>query len=264
MRYMGGKYRLSKYLLPIILKDREEGQPYYDICCGAGNMSTGIPGKVTAVDNHYYVIEALKLIRDHPTALPKNAGEFTKEDFNTYKKYLKEGKEYLIHPGIFGYIGFVASYAGRWYNTWASSGVTDNSISTNSIPSNTISTNSIPTKSKSRDFIAEGYRNAQKQSPRIQNVHYIAADFDSIEIEEESIVYIDPPYRDTTGYSTKKTAFPYEYFYKWCKWLKNKKKCRVFISEYKTPFTPIWYKEVPKNTSRLKTSRTTEVLWVVE
>jgi len=244
MRYMGGKSRLAKYLLPIVLKDRESDQPYYDICCGAGAMSTStstisIASPVTAVDINFYTIEAMKLIRDHPTALPKNNHEFTEEDYLFYKSLYKENRHHLLHPGIFGYIGYTGSFAGKWYDTWAK----DTQVT--------------------RDFIAEGYRNAQKQSPCIQNVNYIAASFDSVEIQEESIVYIDPPYRDSTRYTHIKEPFPYAAFYEWCKYIKYDKKCKVFLSEYWTPFTPVWSKEVPRNISRKKTKKNKDILWVV-
>ena len=38
MKYMGSKNRIAKHLLPIILKDRKEGQWFVDTCVGGANL----------------------------------------------------------------------------------------------------------------------------------------------------------------------------------------------------------------------------------
>ena len=39
MKYMGSKNRIAKYILPIILKDRKEGQWYVEPFVGGANMT---------------------------------------------------------------------------------------------------------------------------------------------------------------------------------------------------------------------------------
>ena len=39
MKYMGSKNRIAKYILPIILKDRLEGQWYVEPFCGGCNIN---------------------------------------------------------------------------------------------------------------------------------------------------------------------------------------------------------------------------------
>ena len=60
----------------------------------------------------------------------------------------------------------------------------------------------------------------------------------SVPIPERSIVYLDPPYRNTTGYRTE--AFDYDDFYYFCFELWEQGHT-VFISEYSMP---IPFKEV--------------------
>ena len=73
MQYLGGKHYVSKYIKPIILGYRSsEDQIFYDIFCGSGKISEGIPGKIIAVDHHKPIIDALILIRDRPHIVPKN------------------------------------------------------------------------------------------------------------------------------------------------------------------------------------------------
>lgn len=63
-------------------------------------------------------------------------------------------------------------------------------------------------------------------------------------IPKKSIIYCDPPYRDTKKYD--KIDFNYDNFYQWC-FDKKSEGSRVFISEYWMPddFNCIWEKEVP-------------------
>lgn len=44
MIYMGSKARFAKELLPIILKDRKEGQWYVEPFCGGCNMIDKVTG----------------------------------------------------------------------------------------------------------------------------------------------------------------------------------------------------------------------------
>lgn len=72
-------------------------------------------------------------------------------------------------------------------------------------------------------------------------------------LEEESIIYCDPPYANTTKYKDK---FDSEKFYEWCRQRKSDGHT-VFVSEYTAPedFELVFEKEqssaLPVNTSSL-------------
>ena len=51
--------------------------------------------------------------------------------------------------------------------------------------------------------------------------------YKDVQIEEDSVIYCDPPYANTNSY---KIDFNHNEFYNWCR---NQKNC--FISEYTTP-----------------------------
>ena len=44
MKYMGSKRRIAKDIIPIMLKDRKEGQYFYDLFVGGGNLLEKIGG----------------------------------------------------------------------------------------------------------------------------------------------------------------------------------------------------------------------------
>ena len=75
----------------------------------------------------------------------------------------------------------------------------------------------------------------------------VSLGYKTTEIPKNSIVYCDPPYKDTTKYLTD---FDHEFFYSYVRKLKNEGH-QVFVSEYEMPtdFICIWEKEVKSSLS---------------
>lgn len=212
MKYMGSKNRIAKYILPIILKDRKENQYFISPFCGGGNMIDKVDGNRIATDNNEYLIEALKLIRDNPESLPKTNKLFSEEDYKNIKNNKDKNK------ALYGYVGFALSYAGKWFGGWCRD------------------------KERKRDYVKEAYNNAIKQSIKLKNVKLKYGSFDSFDYPKNSIIYCDPPYKNTTKYNT---TFDYNNFYKWCRNMKEIGHT-IFISEYYMPddFKCVWQKEI--------------------
>lgn len=82
-----------------------------------------------------------------------------------------------------------------------------------------------------RDFVAEAYRNAKKQSLLLQGIKLVNCSYDSLAIPKNSIIYCDPPYQNTTGY---KINFDHIKFWQWVR-EKYKEGHTIFISEYNAP-----------------------------
>ena len=212
MTYVGSKRRIAKKILPIMLKERKENQYWVEPFVGGGNMIDKVEGKRIGSDVNPYVIEALKAIRDHVDELPKNNKEFTEE---MYYKVKKGEMDYKFK----GYIGFVASYGGIWFSSWA--------------------------KNKAnRDYIAKAYRNAQMQSPLLQGVELYCCSYDELEIPDNSLIYCDPPYANTRGYKNS-GEFSHTKFWDWCRKKANEGHT-IFVSEYNAPedFECIWEQEI--------------------
>ena len=233
MKYIGSKNRISKEILPIILKDRKEGQYFYDLFCGGGNICDKITGNVIANDYNEYAVKALELIRDDIDGIPKDNFEFTEADYKEVKVFKNEQISFQ------GYVGFALSYGGKWWGGWRRDGV------------------------GKRDYVAESYKNAVKQSPNLQNVNFSSKSYDKVILQPNSIIYCDIPYKNTTKYKTGE--FDYEKFYIWCI-EKHNEGHQVFISEYYMPedrFECVWSKEVnsslDKNTVGKKN---VEKLWI--
>lgn len=68
-----------------------------------------------------------------------------------------------------------------------------------------------------------------------------------LHIPQNSIIYCDPPYQNTTKYHT---GFDHNQFWDWCR-LKKQDGHNIFISEYSAPddFVCVWQKEVQSQLS---------------
>ena len=235
MKYMGSKARIAKYILPIMLKHRKEGQWWVEPFVGGANMIDKVGGNRLGADLHWGVISALRLIRDNPTFLPTDNKMFTELDYNHQKNSHNsfDGGRTVYH----GYVGFALSYGGKWFGGWCRDGA------------------------NKRDYVKESFNNAQKQSPKLQGVKFIWGSYKSeaLEIPENSIIYCDPPYEGTVKYNE---GINHLEFWEWCR-TKTKEGHKVFISEYKAPkdFECIWSKEVSNTLSKQNNFKNTERLF---
>lgn len=86
--------------------------------------------------------------------------------------------------------------------------------------------------------------------------------------KEETIIYCDPPYRNTEGYQinyrAKEKGFDYETFYKWCI-EKKREGYNIFISELNMPeeyFQPIFSKKTLHTISQSNPNTAIEKLFI--
>lgn len=206
---MGSKARHAKEILPIILKDRVEGQWYVEPFVGGANVIDKVDGNRIGSDQHFYLIKLLDAMSKYEHWIPpRNVSE---EDY-------KSGRG-LDDPVLKAYIGFCLSYGGKWFGGYRR----DNS--------------------GKRNYSLEAYKNYMTQAPKLCGVKFKNCDYLDLEIPPNSIIYCDPPYQGTTGYATG--IFDHEKFWQWCR-SKVSEGHKVFVSEYKAPddWVCVWSKEV--------------------
>lgn len=232
MRYMGSKRRLWKHIAPIILENRKKGQLYVEPFCGGCNSLSQVSGRRLAADNNPYLIEMLKsVINEQPQIYP-----ISKEIYDKVRKDYRDQNFSRYTIAEIGWVGFMASYYGRFFGGYSGNGIKHKD-------------------GKQRNYIDEFIKDLLSQVDSLQGVEFQCCSYDELQIPDVSIVYLDPPYRDTTQYTTE-TDFDYEYFYQWAEEL-SKHNNRVFISEYWMPpfFREVWSMEVSCNISIKKNKR---------
>lgn len=217
MKFMGSKRRIAPQLLKI-MNPLRGNRPWVEPFVGGGNMIELVGGRRIGADIDPNVIKALMMVRDYPELLPKNNSEFTEADYQ--RLWEKEG----LTPAE-SFAGFAYSYSSKWRGGWRRDKVGE------------------------RDYVAEAFRNAMEQSPKLQGVELSVCSYKELEIPPQSLIYCDPPYAATTKYRIK--GFDHEEFFDWCRW-KSKQGHFVFISEYKAPedFHCLWEKQITSSLDR--------------
>lgn len=98
-----------------------------------------------------------------------------------------------------------------------------------------------------------------KESPLLQNIEFRCCDYLTLE-PNNTVIYCDPPYNNTTGYKRK---FDSNSFYNWLK--ANSKTNTIIISEYSMPdeYKCIWEKDITFSMQHSKIGdMRTERLWI--
>lgn len=235
MKYVGSKNRLSKEIAPIIQSyiDKNNITHYLEPFVGGANMIDKINCQYKyGCDNHKYLIALLQKAQKDISVFPLT---FDEQIYNDVKNNPANYEDWYV-----GLIGF-CSFGGKWFGGYPRGFQND--------------------KITQRDIVNETIRNLIKQSPNLKNIIFKNCDFRKIKSSISNyLIYCDPPYKDTTKYST--SEFPYEEFYKWCRMMS--KNNIVLISEYTMPddFECIWQKEVKCTLDKNSVSNKIEKLFI--
>lgn len=197
MKYQGSKAKLVKHLLPLMLAERKPGQAWIEPFVGGANMIDKVDGLRIGNDANFYLIELLKAVQSGWVP-PANVS------LEMYKHV--EADPCAYEPPLVGFVGFLCSWGGRWFNSYA-----QDKAGTN--------------------YAERGSRLLNKQAQKFKDVQFTCMDYLRMDIPEKSLVYCDPPYQFAGGYKFKIDHF---IFWEWCKWL-GRKGHTVFISEYSAP-----------------------------
>lgn len=219
MKYMGSKARHAKELLPIILANRKDGQYYVEPFVGGANMIDKVDGHRIGADYNEYLAEMWKAVSSG--WLPPNL--ITEEKY----QQIKDNKD--ADKPLAAYIGFAMSFGGKWFG-----GYRRDIAGTKENPE----LKALNESEQSR----KSYESLLKQQKNLMDVDFRHSSYQDLVIPDNSIIYCDPPYKDTTKY---KDSFDHEPFYDWCR-QKQKEGHQVFVSEYWMPddFICVWSKEV--------------------
>lgn len=214
---MGSKNRIAKEILPIILKDRKDGQWYVEPFVGGANLIDKVGGNRIGADSNEYLIELLIKLRDG--WLPPQ--KITKEEYLNIKDNIEKYPKHLV-----GYVAFQLSFGSMWFGSYRR----DNT--------------------NQRDYSLEAYHNVKKQAPNLKNIDFKNCSYRDLEIPPNSIIYCDPPYENTASYKGSED-FNHGLFWGWCR-EQAQNGHAIFVSEYNAPpdFECVWSKPLRNGISK--------------
>ena len=181
MRYMGGKVRIAKYLVPVLQERLKDKDTFVDLFCGSCNIISAIkaPNRI-ANDLHKELIALHKAVQSG--WVPPSV--VTEEDY----KQAKQAEDHLK-----AFIGFGCSFSGKYFGGYAR-GEGD------------------------RNYALNAKNTLLKKHQNMKDVEFFNLNYSEVNIPSNSLVYCDIPYKDTTKYSTD--SFDHSSFYSWCKDMK--------------------------------------------
>jgi DNA adenine methylase len=228
MRYCGSKKKFMKYLKPILMQDMDENTVFVDLFGGGMNVVCEIPSEhKLAVDYNKYVIALWEELKQN--GMKNIPTEVSEEMYNDVKSdYINHNGKYADY--IIGYVGTCCSFGGSWFNGYARFN-----------------------PNKNEDHIKEAYNGLKKQVENfigLKETVFLHSSYDDISLDENYIVYCDPPYAMTKKYESD---FNNEAFWEWARKTSKFVK-KIYISEYEAPsdFKCIWQMEKKDGLGRKK------------
>lgn len=218
MQYMGGKYLISSEIANIINpftwggeQDKESvHRPFVSLFCGGCAIEAKVKADVKICNDLLpYLIAMWQGLQNG--WIPPDA--ISKEEY----QYIKAHKD--EDPALTGFVGFGCSFGGKWFGGYA------------------------PDVKKGCHYpCAASKRAVLRDLTKLQNALFTCKDYRDVVIPENAVIYADPPYAGTTGYSTG--AFDHMAFWDYMRYL-AKQGHKVFISEEHAPvdFMCVWHKE---------------------
>lgn len=228
MRYLGGKSRIAKEIA-LVLSTHTHTRPFVSLFCGSCAIESKVNSEIKICnDYHPYLIEMWKALQKgwKPPSI------ITEDDY----KYIKANKD--ENKALTGFVGFGCSFGGKWFGGLARNKKGDN-------------------------YCARAERSVLKDLEGLRNATFTCLDYRDVKIPEGAVVYCDPPYDNTTGYSTGK--FNSKEFWNYVRELS--KTHLVFVSEENAPndFEAVWEKDFKRmldvNKDNIFTRK--EILWKI-
>lgn len=213
MQYLGGKSRLAGQIRDAIISHVGDttGRTYWEpFLGGAGAFDRIAPAFERAVgsDIHPDVAALWQAVFQEGWVPPESV---TEDEYQAARGWSEPS-------ALRGFIGFGCSFGGKWFGGYA--------------------------RSSGRDHPNESRRNVIRSRDRIVGnvpVTILNCGFKDITPAAGDVVYCDPPYADTTGYTTG--GFDHAEFWAWADELTSRG-VRVFVSELTAPegWVCIWSK----------------------
>ena len=172
-------------------------------------------------DIHKYLIALLQHISRTTDDLPDT---ITKDEYAAVRNNPNAYADWYV-----GLVGFCASYNAKWFGGYARDKVGTN-------------------------HAAQSKKSLLRDMATLSEAEFLCRDYRDVPIPKNAVVYADPPYSNTTGYSVGK--FDSEEFWK-CMRLIAQTGHTVFISEQTAPddFVAVWEKPFTRTLDRDKNNQ---------
>ena len=240
MRYQGGKSRIARAIAEVInavygreipdstadsrihySPDGGGSRTFVSLFCGSCAVESKVRGfdRVILNDRHPYLIALMRGVQEgwEPPDI------VTEDEY----RFVRDNKDLI--PALTGFVGFGCSFGGKWFGGYAR-----NAGGTN--------------------YAAQSKRSLLKDVANLTTARYLNMDYRAVPIPPGAVVYADPPYRDTTGYTGEK--FDSTEFWDYARLIAETGH-KIFVSEQQAPdgWRCVWEKPFTRTLDRNKSNQ---------
>lgn len=264
MTFMGSKNKYKKDIPPIINNyiQNNNVSVFIDCTCGGANLTDKIICKnVHAIDLSPSLIGLHQQAQEDFSKIPSDGNrEMWDNGYTAWKKMkqILETKPFSDFTNEdFDKIGMLFYEIGcaEWYSSFSNGGFS----------------RGYAKNSSTRNYYQEAWRNHKKQSENkeYQRINFHCGDYQDIVANimqyENTVLYIDPPYKNTSPYGISKD-FDYTRLYKWLNDISEVHP--IFVSEQFLPEEfdkyKIWEKETRRTCGTGNNFKAKETLWLID
>lgn len=222
MHYQGGKSRIAREIAEI-LSALAGGGSFVSLFCGSCAVEAKVKGfeRMILNDKHKYLIALLRAVQNG----------YNPPDVITEADYAAVKANKDADPALTGFVGFGCSFGGKFFGGYARN-------------------------ARGANYAAQSKRSLLEDMAKLKTAEFICGDYRKTPIPPRSVIYADPPYQGTAGYSTGKfdnAAF-------WA-YMRELAACghTVLISEMQAPpdFTSVWEHPVLRSIACNKNNKLT-------
>lgn len=207
MHYLGGKQRIVKPLAKVLQPFVDQREAYVEPFVGGASVIAAIKAPVRIASDANRALITMWASACRGWVPPSEVSE------TTYAHY-KANPDPSDPMVAFCAVG--CSFSGKWFGGFARD-------------------------KTGRNYAAEAARSIAKKAATLTDVLWQAGDYRDVPTPPGSVIYCDPPYEGTTGYSGVKGEFDHAAFWQWCR-EESRARHLVFVSEYAAPpdFLCLW------------------------
>ncbi|MFQ3543479.1 DNA adenine methylase [Halobacillus rhizosphaerae] len=238
--YQGGKSRIAKDIVDIFYKENEinEDTKFYDLCCGSGSVSIELINRGIKAENIKMLDKSvwgsfwqsisdgsfdINIFNTYINEIPKNVSEIQKHVKYIYSQPANIDTVYkflILQASSFGSKAIWLKNKNEWCTSSFRSYWTPTKTSNRKSPVNPM----MPMPNTLLERV-------KMILDKMDNIKAVCTDINDLSIpENNSIIYIDPPYQNTSGYGYDFNII--DYVHKLQQSAKiNKMKIKVYVSE---------------------------------
>lgn len=235
---MGAKTRHAAEIIGITTANRKLGQVYCEPFCGGGNVICRVPhdqGPRIGADINKYMIALLDAVGNRGWLPPET---MSKEEWLRIKHNQDQYPDELV-----AWAAVASTFGSGWFSAW----VEHNN------------------KGDTHTRYSSAFTYLCDEAPFYRGVQFQCTSFEKLVIPSHSIVYCDPPYYQTAGYSAAKTDILVDEnlskntwdvikFWRWADSLVDAGH-QVFVSEYIGPSPSVYRSETPELAAEMRAAK---------